>query len=153
VEYRNITAVCTALKFAEISHYNKGSNDGPKWHNERLVTFISTSDCLQAISHNHSFNRKLSKKLSRQMLGDFHINLLLPLSHIRRSQFQQGIVQEIIQQFGPTQTVLFEPPGEISTPERCVLAIKQSIKVLDSFSEKLPNHGNRDSRVNTFPLL
>ncbi len=25
--------------------------------------------------------------------------------------------------------------------------------LLDSFSEKLPNHGNRDSHVNTFPLL
>jgi hypothetical protein len=25
--------------------------------------------------------------------------------------------------------------------------------VLDSFSEKLPNHGNRDSHVNTFSLL
>ena len=28
-----------------------------------------------------------------------------------------GIVQEIIQQFGPTQIVLFEPPGEIGTPD------------------------------------
>jgi hypothetical protein len=64
------------------------------------------------------------------MLGDFHINLQSPLSHIQQSQFQQGIVQEIIQQFGPTQIVLFEPPGEISTPKRCVLAIKQSIKEL-----------------------
>jgi hypothetical protein len=42
------------------------------------------------------------------MLGDFHINLQLPLSHIQQSQFQQGIVQEIIQQFSPTQIVLFE---------------------------------------------
>jgi hypothetical protein len=31
---------------------------------------------------------------------------------------------------GPTQIVLFEPPGEIGTPERRVLAIKQSIKEL-----------------------
>ncbi len=31
------------------------------------------------------------------MLGDFHINLQSSLSHIRQSQFQQGIVQEIIQ--------------------------------------------------------
>ncbi len=68
--------------------------------------------------------------MARQMLGDFHINLQSPLSHIRRSQFQQGIVQEIIQQFGPTQIVLFELPGEIGTPERRVLAIKQSIKEL-----------------------
>ncbi len=66
----------------------------------------------------------------RQRLGDFHINLQLPLSHIQQSQFQQGIVQEIIQQFGPTQTVLFELPGEIGTPEQRVLAIKQSIKEL-----------------------
>ncbi len=64
------------------------------------------------------------------MLGDFHINLQLPLSHIQRSQFQQGIVQEILQQFGPTQIFLFEPPGEIGTPERHVLAIKRSIKEL-----------------------
>ncbi len=64
------------------------------------------------------------------MLGDFHINLQLPLSHIQQSQFQQGIVQEIIQQFGPTQIVLFEPLGEIGMPEQRVLAIKRSIKDL-----------------------
>ena len=68
--------------------------------------------------------------MARQTLGDFHINLQLPLSHIQESQFQQGIIQEIIQQFGPTQIVLFEPPGDICTPERRVLAIKQSIKEL-----------------------
>jgi hypothetical protein len=68
--------------------------------------------------------------MARQMLGDFHISLLPPLSHIRRSQFQQGIVQEIIQQFSPIQIVLFELPGEIGMPERIVLAIKQSIKEL-----------------------
>ncbi len=67
-------------------------------------------------------------QMARWMVGDFHINLQLPLSHIRRSHFQHGIVQEIIQQFGPSQIVLFEPPGEIGTPKRCVLAIKQSIK-------------------------
>jgi hypothetical protein len=48
--------------------------------------------------------------MARQTLGDFHINLQLPLSHIQQSQFQQGIVQEIIQQFRPTKIVLFEPP-------------------------------------------
>ena len=68
--------------------------------------------------------------MARRTLGDFHINLLLHLSHIRRSQFQQGIIQEIIQQFSPTQIVLFEPPGEIGTPKRRVLAIKQCIKEL-----------------------
>jgi hypothetical protein len=68
--------------------------------------------------------------MARQTLGDFHINLLLPLSHIRQSQFQQGIVQKTIQQFGPTQIILFEPPGEIGTPKLRVLAIKQSIKEL-----------------------
>ncbi len=62
--------------------------------------------------------------MARRTLGDFHINLQLPPSHIRRSQFQWGIVQEIIQQFVPTQIILFEPPGEIGTPERRVLAIK-----------------------------
>jgi hypothetical protein len=68
--------------------------------------------------------------MARQTLGDFHINILPPLSHIQQSQFQKGIVKEIIQQFGPTQIVLFEPPGEIGTPKRHVLAIKQSIKEL-----------------------
>ncbi len=37
-------------------------------------------------------------RMARQTLGDFHINLQLPLSHIRQSQFQQGMVQKIIQQ-------------------------------------------------------
>ncbi len=68
--------------------------------------------------------------MARRMLGGFYISHQSPLSHIRQSQFQQGIVQEIIQQFGPTQIVLFEPPGEIGTLERRVLAIKQSIKEL-----------------------
>ncbi len=68
--------------------------------------------------------------MARQMLGDFHINLQLPLSHIGQSQFQQGMVQEIIQQFGPTQIILFEPPGEIGTLKRHVLVIKQSIEKL-----------------------
>ncbi len=60
----------------------------------------------------------------------FHINLQLPPSHIPRSQFQQEILQEIIQQFGPTQIVLFKSPGEIGTPKQHVLAIKQTIKEL-----------------------
>jgi hypothetical protein len=68
--------------------------------------------------------------MARQTLGEFYINLLLPLSHIIQSQFQQGIVQEIIQQFSPTQIVLFELLGEIGTPKRRVLTIKQSIKEL-----------------------
>jgi hypothetical protein len=72
--------------------------------------------------------------MARQTLGDFHINLQLPMSHIRQSQFQQGVVQEIIQQFGPTQIVLFEPPGEIGLPKRRVLAIMQSIKELWHFT-------------------
>ncbi len=55
--------------------------------------------------------------MARQTLGDFHINLQSPQSHIQQSQFQQGIVQEIIQQFGPTQIVLFELPGEIGLPK------------------------------------
>jgi hypothetical protein len=62
--------------------------------------------------------------MARQTLGDFHINLQLPLSHIQQSQFQQGFVQEIIQQFGPTQIGLFEPPREVGSPKRRVLAIK-----------------------------
>jgi hypothetical protein len=76
--------------------------------------------------------------MARKMLGDFHVNLQLPSSHIQGSQFQQGIVQEIIQKFGPTQIVLFEPPGEINMPERHVLAIKQSIKEL-KYLTYLPN--------------
>ncbi len=46
------------------------------------------------------------------------------------SQFQQEIVREIIQQFVPTQILLFEPPGEIGMPEQRVLVIKQSIEEL-----------------------
>ncbi len=87
--------------------------------------------------------------MARQMLGDFHINFQLPPSHIRRSQFQQGIVQEIIQQFGPTQIVLFEPPGEISTPKQRVLAIKQSIKELKHltyFTDFIIVHGVQRSQ-------
>ncbi len=68
--------------------------------------------------------------MARQTFGDFHINLQSPMSHIRQSQFQQGIIQKIIQQFGPTQIILFEPLGEIGLPKRRVLAIKQSIKEL-----------------------
>jgi hypothetical protein len=68
--------------------------------------------------------------MARQTLGDFHINLRSPMSHIQQSQFQQGIIQEIIQQFGPAQIILFGPPGEIGSPERHVLAIKRSIKEL-----------------------
>ncbi len=77
-------------------------------------------------------------------LDDFQIDLLSPLSYIRRSQFQQGIVQEIIQQFGPTQIVLFEPPGEIGMPEWRVLAIKRSIKELwhlTNFTDFIIVHG------------
>ncbi len=54
--------------------------------------------------------------MARQTLSDFHINLQLPMSHSQQSQFQQGIIQEIIQQFGPTQIILFEPPGRSVHP-------------------------------------
>jgi hypothetical protein len=54
---------------------------------------------------------KFAHQMARQTLGDFHINLQLPPSHIQQSQFHQRIVQEIIQQLGPIQIVLFEPPG------------------------------------------
>ena len=87
--------------------------------------------------------------MAQRMLGDFHINLQSPLSHIQQSQFKQGIVQEIIQQFGPTQIVLFEPPGEISTPKRRVLAIKQSIKELRHltyFTDFIIVHGVQHSQ-------
>ncbi len=69
-------------------------------------------------------------QMARQTLGDFHINLQSPPSHIPWSQFQQEIVQEIVQLFGPTQIILLEPLGEINMPKRCVLAIKRSIKEL-----------------------
>jgi hypothetical protein len=103
--------------------------------------------------------------MARQTLGDFHINLLLPLSHIQQSQFQQGIIQEIIQQFGRRKIVLFEPPGEIVTPERCVLAIKQSIKELlhlTNFTDFIIVHGVQCSQCHnlqrhwiqaTYPLM
>jgi hypothetical protein len=87
--------------------------------------------------------------MAKQALGDFHINLLLPLSHIRQSQHQQGIDQEIIQQFGPTQIVLFEPPGEIGMPKRRVMAIKGSIKELwhlTYFTDLIIVHGVQRSQ-------
>jgi hypothetical protein len=83
-------------------------------------------------------------QMARQTLGDFHINLQLPLSHIQQSQFQQGIVQEIIQQFRPTQIILFEPWGEIGMPERHVPVIKQSTKELrhlTNFTDFIIVHG------------
>ncbi len=82
--------------------------------------------------------------MARLTLGNFHINLQLPLSHIRQSQFQQGIVQEIIQQFSPTQIVLFEPLGEIGLPKQRVLLIKQSTKELQHltyFTDFIIVHG------------
>jgi hypothetical protein len=82
--------------------------------------------------------------MARQTLGDFHINLQSPPSHIQQSQFQQGIIQKIIQHFGPTQIVLFEPPGEIRMPEQRVLTIKQSIEEhqhLTYFTEFIIVHG------------
>jgi hypothetical protein len=87
--------------------------------------------------------------MARQTLGDFHINLQSPMSHIRQSQFQQGIIQEIIQQFSPAQIVLFEPPGEIGPPEWRVLAIKQSIKELQHltyFTDFIIVHGVQRSQ-------
>ncbi len=48
------------------------------------------------------------------------------------------------QPFGPTQIVLFELPGEIGTPERRVLIIKQSMKELwhlTSFTDFIIVHG------------
>ncbi len=87
--------------------------------------------------------------MARGTLGDFHINLPPPLSHIQQSQFQQGIVQEIIQQFSPTQIVLFEPPGEIGMPEQHVLTIKRSIKELRHltyFTDFIIVHGRQRSQ-------
>ncbi len=87
--------------------------------------------------------------MARRMLGDFHMNLQSPLNHIQQSQFQQGIVQEIIQQFSPTQIVLFEPLGEIGTPKQRVLAIKQSIKELwhlTYFTDFIIVHGVQHSQ-------
>ncbi len=55
-------------------------------------------------------------QMARRMLGDFYINLQFPPSHIPRSQFQQGNCPGNYPQFGPTQIVLFETPGEIGTP-------------------------------------
>jgi hypothetical protein len=84
--------------------------------------------------------------MAQQTLGDFHINLQLPPSHIPCSQFQQEIVQEIMQQFGPTQIVLFELLGEIGTPKWHVLAIKRSIKELwhlTYFTDFIIVHGVR----------
>jgi hypothetical protein len=82
--------------------------------------------------------------MARLTLGGFHINLQLPSNHTPQSQLQQEIDQAIIQEFGPTQIVLFEKLGEIGTPERHVLAIKQSIeelKHLTYFTDFIIVHG------------
>ncbi len=87
--------------------------------------------------------------MARQTLGDFHINHQSPMSHIQRSQFQQGIIQKIIQQFGPTQINLFERLGEIGLPQRHVLAIKQStkeLKHLTYFTDFIIVHGVQRSQ-------
>ncbi len=111
---------------------------------------VSSQRCIK-ICWDITFQRGEQRRheMARWTLGDFHINLQLPLSHIRQSQFQQGIVQEIIQQFGPTKIVLFEPPGELGLPERRVLAIKQSIKELQHltyFTDFIIVHGVQRSQ-------
>jgi hypothetical protein len=88
-------------------------------------------------------------QMAQQMLGDFHINLQSPPSHIPGLQFQQEIVQEVIKKFGPTQIDLFEPPGEIGTPKQHVLAINLSIKELchlTYFTDFIIVHGVRCSQ-------
>jgi hypothetical protein len=109
--------------------------DSTPWaHKQYIVQNTKKSHCQRCIKILWDVTLQQGEQrrhqMARQMLGDFHINLQSPPSHIWRSQFQQEIVQEIIQQFGPTQIVLFEPPGEIGMPKRCVLAIKRSIKEL-----------------------
>ncbi len=87
--------------------------------------------------------------MARQTLGDFHINLQSPMSHIQQSQFQQKIIQEIFQQFGPAQIILFEPPGEFGLPKQRVLEIKQSIKELQHlayFTDFIIVHGVQRSQ-------
>ncbi len=64
-----------ALKFAEISHYNKGSNNGT--NGKTIVRWLSYQPPIASEPY-------------------------------WWSQFQQGMVQEIIQKLGPTQIVLFE---------------------------------------------
>jgi hypothetical protein len=54
--------------------------------------------------------------MARQSLGDFHINLQLPLSHIQQSQFQQGIVQEIIQQLALHRLCCLNRRGRLVRP-------------------------------------
>ncbi len=71
------------------------------------------------------------------------------MSHTQQSQFQQRVFQEIIQQFGPTQIILFELPGEIGSPKWRVLAIKQSIKELwhlTYFTDYIIVHGMQRSQ-------
>jgi hypothetical protein len=104
-----------------------------QWHISNILCRIQKNYCCQCcikICQDITIQQgeRQGHQMARQTLGDFHINLQLPPSHIQPSQFQQEIVQEIIQQFGPTQIVLFAPPGEIGTPKQRVLAIKKSIK-------------------------
>jgi hypothetical protein len=45
----------------------QGERRRPQMAQQTLGNIISTSNCLHAISHDHSFNRKLSKKLSNDL--------------------------------------------------------------------------------------
>ncbi len=107
-----------------------------RYHHKRGHTgniVLNTEKMQLSASHFNNGERQLHQ-MARQMLGDFYMNIQSPPSHIRWSQFQQGLVQEIIQQFSPTQIVLFELPGEISTPNWRVLVIKRSIKELQALT-------------------
>jgi hypothetical protein len=117
-----LVGVCTLL--AEIS------NAVEKLSINRGIQAIYCAHYIKIPTVSAALHQPKWHQIARQTLGDFHINLQLPLSHIRQSQFQQGIVQEIIQQFGPTQIALFELRGEIGMSKWHVLAIKQSIKEL-----------------------
>ncbi len=120
----------------KLSRHCPGTEYQHKWgHTSNKLCRIQKNShyqCCNKICWDITLQRGEQRRhqMARRMLGDFHINLLSPLSHIRWSQFQQGIVQEIIQQFVPTQIVLFEKPGEIGSPKQHVVAIKQSIKEL-----------------------
>jgi hypothetical protein len=119
-----LVGVCTLL--AEIEHFSSAAKKLNKHypgmeyqhkqgHTSNILCRIQKNYCCQrSIKIRHDITLQQGEQqghqMLRQTLGDFHINLQSPPSHIQQSQFQQRIVQEIIQQFGPTQIVLFEPP-------------------------------------------
>jgi hypothetical protein len=63
-------------------------------------------------------------------IGDFHISLQylanLPAGAPPHLEIQGEYFRELCEIFGPTQTVIIEPPGQFGTPEQQQFAIKRT---------------------------